>query len=78
MTFHVYTHTDTTDVQMVAATVKGNRFFIHCDLIIGSKAEGCLIVLDGEFDNITAYIERNGSKVLNITSSLSCSSYYGL
>lgn len=61
---------------MVTATVKENTFLIHCDFIGGSNAEGCMIVLFGEFDNITAYIERNGSKILNTTYSLSC--YYGL
>ena len=73
----LYTHTDTTDVQSVTATVKaGNTFLIHCDFINGSNAEGCMIVLVGEFDNITTYIERDSSILLNITFPLMC--YYGL
>ena len=53
-----------------------NTFLVHCNFIIGFNAEGCLIVIVGEFDNITANIEPNSSKILNATSPLSC--YYKL
>ena len=49
-----------------------NTFLVHCDFIIGFNAEGCLIVIVGEFDNITANIEPNSSRILSAISPLSC------
>ena len=65
---------DTTDVQMVTATaIDGiNAFIVHCEFIAGTDAQGCMVVLVGELDNITAYLERNDSKVLTANNPLSC------
>ena len=54
-----------------------NAVVVQCDFITGSNAQGCMVVLVGEFDNITANLsnlEENGSKVLTISHPLSC--YY--
>ena len=54
--------------------MKENTFLVHCNFIIGSNAEGCLVIIVGEFDNITANVKRNSSKLLDTTLPLSC--YY--
>ena len=63
---------DTTDVQMVTAIMieKENTFLVYCDFIPGSNAEGCMVLLVGVVNNVTANIERNSSDLLNY--SLSC------
>ena len=68
---------DTTDVQNVTAKPIGSDTMIasikvQCDFITGSNAKGCMVVLVGEFGNITANLEHNGSEVLNISHPLSC------
>ena len=52
-----------------------NAFVVQCDFITGSNARGCMVVLVGEYDNITANLsnlEENSSKVLNVSHPLSC------
>ena len=71
----VPTHVDTTDVQRVtAAAIKGmNGFEVHCEYIAGSDARGCMVVLIGELDNFTSFLDRNDdSKFLVSTLPLSC------
>ena len=48
-----------------------NAFVVQCDFITGSNAQGCMVVLVGEFDNITANVEQNGCEVLNVSHPLS-------
>ena len=58
---------------MVTATAleeKDNVFIVQCDFITGSNAQGCMVVLVGEFDNITANLTRNNpcvSLAVNVT-----------
>ena len=61
----------TTDVQNVTATLieTMNGFVVQCDFITGSNAQGCLVVLVGEFDNVTANLSILKQ---NISYSLSC------
>ena len=47
-----------------------NTVLVYCDFISGSNAEGCMVILVGEVNNVTANIERNFSKLFNFT--LSC------
>ena len=67
---------DTTDVQMVRATVLSNlsnTFRIHCDFISGSDALGCLVILVGKYDNTTITLLRNSTNSeVNVTESVSC------
>ena len=49
-----------------------NAFVVQCVFITGSNAQGCMVVLVGELENITANLEQNGSKVLNVSHPLSC------
>ena len=68
-------YVDTTDVQRVTATaIEGmNGFEVHCEFIAGSDAQGCMVVLIGELDNLTSCLDRNDdSKFLVSTISLSC------
>ena len=58
---------DTTDVQKVSAVVLGDHsdqhaFIVQCEFIIGSDAQGCLVILVGELDNFTLNLTRS-SKV---------------
>ena len=56
--------TDTTDVQTVKAIGLNcsNGFRLKCDFIHGSDAQGCVVVLVGKFDNVTANLFREGSR----------------
>ena len=52
-----------------------DAFVVQCYFITGSNAQGCMVVLVGEFDNITANLsnlEEKSSKVLTISHPLSC------
>ena len=52
-----------------------DAFVVQCDFITGSNAQGCMVVLVGEFDNVTAnlsILEQNCFKVLNVSHPLSC------
>ena len=48
-TLYVVSHTDTTDVQNVTATLIAgvNASTIQCEFITGSTASGCMVVLTG-------------------------------
>ena len=52
-----------------------DAFVVQCDFITGSNAQGCIVVLVGEVDNVTANLsnlEQNYLKVLTISHPLSC------
>ena len=52
--------TDTTDVQMVGAVVLSDvTFRVQCDFIPGSDAQGCMIVLVGEYNNVSVTLLMN-------------------
>ena len=61
-----------------SAIERDNVFLVHCNFINGSNAEGCLVVLVGEFDNITTNITQRYKSfiTLNATSPLDLSCYY--
>ena len=52
---------DTTDVQMIRAIPlkDTNAFMLQCTFIIGSNAQGCMVVLVSGFENITGNITGN-------------------
>ena len=63
-----YHSSDTTDVQRVTAKVVSRDFAndnavvtVQCDFITNSDAQGCMVVLVGEFNNITANITRDAT-----------------
>ena len=62
--FHFFI--DTTDVQKVSAVVLGDQhaFIVQCEFIIGSDAQGCLVILVGESDNVTLYLTRSSKVTL--------------
>ena len=55
---------DTTDVQKVQVSQKivtgDNTNEIVCDFMLGTKAQGCMVVLMGKFDNTTVNLTRKG------------------
>ena len=55
---------DTTDVQNVSAVALDDQciFVIECEFISGSDAQGCLVILVRELDNVTSILTRS-SKV---------------
>lgn len=60
-------------VKVVALAVPNNAFTVQCDFITGSDAEGCMVMLVGEFGNSTVTLTRsNNSQVFNATHPLSC------
>lgn len=67
---------DTTDTQMVRAVVLSginSAFRVQCDFITGSNAQGCMVVLVGEFDNVTVNLKRdNNTEVIIVTYPVSC------
>ena len=69
----VSSSTVTTDVQNVTATLTEtmDAFVVQCDFITGSNAQGCMVVLVGEFGNITINLEQNGCDILNVSHPLS-------
>ena len=69
-----YMYIVTTDVQNVTATPveSMDAFVVQCDFITGSNAKGCMFVLEGEFENITANLEQNDSEIVNVSHPLSC------
>ena len=66
---------DTTDVQKVSAVELDDQrtFIVECEFIPGSDAQGCLVVLVRELDNVTVTLTRNSQvgtiKVANSPSS---------
>jgi hypothetical protein len=68
---------DTTDVQKVSAVALDDQhtFIIECEFIPGSDAQGCLVVLVGESDNITVNLTRS-SKVVTVEVANPPSSYF--
>ena len=67
---------DTTDVQLVSAVELRDvsAFRVRCDLMAGSIAQGCMVVLIGELDNITLSFAGGPDieKVMNTTNPTSC------
>ena len=70
---------DTTDVQMIRAVPleDSNAFMLQCNFINGSDAQGCMVVVVGQFGNTTRNLTRNSTHVhvtgiINITHPLSC------
>ena len=59
---------------MVTATAlkeEDNVFIVQCDFITGSNAQGCMVVLVGEFGNITANLTRiNPCTILTVNETL--------
>ena len=57
---------DTTDVQKVSALSLGDyhTFIVQCEFITGSDAQGCMVVLVGGLDNVTANLTRNSKPTL--------------
>ena len=53
------------------------RFVIECEFISGSDAQGCLVILVGELDNVTAILTRS-SKVGTIEVANSPLSYFNV
>ena len=41
-----------------------NIFTVQCEFISGSNAQGCLVVLIGQYDNITERLTRNNNTKL--------------
>ena len=69
------THTDPTDVQMVRAIAQKdtNAFTIQCEFMIGSDAQGCLVMLVGQHGNFTDMLTRdNSTKHVNVKHPHSC------
>ena len=67
--------TDTTDVQMIEAVVLSDvTFRVQCDFITGSDAQGCMIVLVGDYNNVSVTLLMNltNSEIINVTTSVSC------
>ena len=54
---------DTTDVQNISAVGLDDQrsFIIECEFISGSDAQGCLVILVGELDNITTILTRTSN-----------------
>ena len=54
-------YADTTDVQIVTALMQEDTqsFLLQCDFIASSNAQGCMVVLVGEFENITGNVTRD-------------------
>ena len=60
---------------MVGAVVLNDvTFRVQCDFIPGSDAQGCMIVLVGEYNNVsvTLFMNQTYSEIINITNSVSC------
>ena len=69
---------DTTDVQMVrveALEDHTNVITVWCDFITKSNAQGCRVVLVGDFGDLAVNLTReNNTNVINVTHPLFC--YY--
>ena len=69
-------YTDTTDVQLVSVVELRDlcAFRVKCDFISGSDAQGCMVVLTGDYDNIsiTLLMSQTNSEIVNIANSVSC------
>ena len=69
------TCTDTTDVQRVNVTLLADfySFRVECVFISGSDAEGCLVILVGDFNNHTLNLTRtNNSAITRVNYYVSC------
>ena len=52
-----------------------NAFMLQCSFMNGSDAQGCMVVVVGQFGNATRNLTRNSTHVtgtLNVTHPLSC------
>ena len=70
---------DTTDVQKVSAVALDGQysFIVECEFIPGTDAQGCLVILVGELDNVTVNLIRSSSnKVGTVEVANSPSSYF--
>ena len=49
-------------------------FQVQCDFIPGSDAQGCMIILVGDYNNVsvTLLMNQTNSEIINITNSVSC------
>ena len=49
-------------------------FQVQCDFILGSDAQGCMIVLVGEYNNVsvTLLMNQTNSEIINVTTPVSC------
>ena len=59
-------YADTTDVQNITVVVISGdgvpgMALVQCDFILGSDAQGCMVVLVGESDNTTVNLTRPGT-----------------
>ena len=66
---------DSTDVQMIRVVPLEYAFMLQCVFVDGSDAQGCMVVVVGEFGNATRNLTRDSTFVtgtLNITYPLSC------
>ena len=64
---------------MIRAVALGDdhTFTIQCDFIAGSNAQGCVVVLVGEFDNATGNLTRDSTlSATGAISVLNPTSYY--
>ena len=69
--------TDIRDVRVVALKDNTQTILVTCDFIRGSDAQGCMVILVGELDNITVNLTRENlhtTGTINLTHLLSC--YY--
>ena len=60
---------------MVRAVVLSDVIFrVQCDFILGSDAQGCMIVLVGDYNNVsvTLLMNQTNSEIINVTTSVSC------
>ena len=73
--FHFFV--DTTDVQKVSAVALDGQhsFIVECEFIPGSDAQGCLVILVGELDNVTVNLTRS-SKAVTVEVANPPSSYF--
>ena len=72
----MHAHTDTTDLQgvRIVVTQPNATIGVTCDFIPGSDAQGCMVVLIGESENMTVNITRDDectTKILQLASTLS-------
>ena len=49
-------------------------FRVQCDFIPGSDVQGCMIVLVGDYNNVsvTLLMNQTNSEIINVTTSVSC------
>ena len=70
MYYNCHCATDTTDVQLLRATStkRMSGFLVQCNFIPGSDAQGCMVVIEGKFENISVRLEREGTCSVGVIS----------